>query len=234
MLRLLVLLLALANIGYFAWTQGALAPLGLVPSVQTEPQRMTTQIRPDAIRLLTPEEAREIEDNAAVPRRPASGASDAVSSADTPAAECLQAGLFNEQQTAVLRTSLQSALPAGSWQFESSVEPARWIVYMGKYTTEEAMAKKRGELRQLGVAFRTVNNEALVPGLALASFPLQADAEKELARVAAKGVRTARVAQERAETRGQILKLAAVDAGLRAQLDTLKPQLEGKALRACP
>ncbi len=233
MLRLLVLLLALANIGYFAWTQGALAPLGLVPSVQTEPQRMETQIRPDDIRLLTPEEAREIE-NKAPPRRPASGASDAVSSADTNAVECLQAGLFNEQQTAVLRTSLQDALPAGSWQFESSVEPARWIVYMGKYTTEEAMAKKRGELRQLGVSFRTVNNEALAPGLALASFPLQADAEKELARIAAKGVRTARVAQERAETRGQILKLAAVDASLRAQLDTLKPQLEGKTLRTCP
>jgi hypothetical protein len=232
MLRLLVLLLALANIGYFAWTRGALAPLGLVPSVQTEPQRMGTQIRPDAIRLLTPEEARELE-NSAPPRRPASAASDAVSSADTAATECLQAGLFNEQQTAVLRTSLQSALPAGSWQFESSVEPARWIVYMGKYTTEEAMAKKRGELRQLGVSFRTVNNEALAPGLALASFPLQADAEKELARVAAKGVRTARVAQERAETRGHILKLAAVDAGLRAQLDALKPQLEGKNLRTC-
>ena len=232
MLRLLVLLLALANIGYFAWTRGALAPLGLVPSVQTEPQRMGTQIRPDAIRLLTPEEARELE-NSAPPRRPASAASDTVSSADTAATECLQAGLFNEQQTAVLRTSLQSALPAGSWQFESSVEPARWIVYMGKYTTEEAMAKKRGELRQLGVSFRTVNNEALAPGLALASFPLQADAEKELARVAAKGVRTARVAQERAETRGQILKLGAVDTGLRAQLDALKPQLEGKNLRTC-
>ncbi|MEO8021386.1 SPOR domain-containing protein [Polaromonas sp.] len=233
MLRLLVLLLALANIGYFAWTQGALAPLGMVPSVQTEPQRMQTQIRPDAVRLLTPEEARELE-NKAPPRRPTPGASEELSSTDTTATECLQAGLFNEQQTAVLRTSLQSALPAGSWQFESSVEPARWIVYMGKYTTDETMAKKRGELRQLGVSFRAVNNEALAPGLALASFPLQADAEKELTRVAAKGVRTARVAQERAETRGQILKLAAVDAELRAQLDTLKPQLEGKNLRTCP
>jgi hypothetical protein len=46
-------------------------------------------------------------------------------------------------------------------------------------------------------------------------------------------VRTARVVQERAEARGQILKLAAVDAALRAQLDTLKPQLEGKPLRPC-
>jgi len=227
-----VLLLALANIGYFAWTQGVLEPVGLVPSVQTEPQRMGTQIRPDAIRVLTPEETRQLE-NEDTPRRPSQGTSSPVSSADTFASECLQAGLFNEQQTAVLRTSLQSALPAGSWQFESSVEPARWIVYMGKYSTEEAMAKKRGELRQLGVAFRSVDSEALSPGLALASFPLQADAEKELARVATKGVRTARVAQERAEARGQILKLSAVDAALRAQLDTLKPQLEGKALRTC-
>ncbi|MDP1742038.1 MAG: SPOR domain-containing protein, partial [Polaromonas sp.] len=71
------------------------------------------------------------------------------------------------------------------------------------------------------------------PGLALASFASQAEAEKELARVATRGVRTARVAQERAEARGQILKLPAADAGLRKQLDSLTAQLEGKALRPC-
>jgi hypothetical protein len=229
MLRLLVLLLALANVAYFAWSQGALAPLGMAPSVQTEPQRMATQIRPEAIRLLTADEAQQIE-NSGSAARPGNGASAA---AEASAPECLQAGLFNEQQTTALRASLEKALPAGSWQFESSAEPARWIVYMGKYTTEDALAKKRSELRQLGVAFRSVNNEALAPGLALASFPQQADADKELARIATKGVRTARVVQERAEARGQILKLAAVDAALRAQLDALKPQLEGKALRPC-
>jgi len=230
MLRLLVLLLALANVAYFAWTRGTLAPLGMAPSVQTEPQRLATQIRPEAIRLLTADEAQQIE-NSGSAARPGNGASAA---ADAAAPECLQAGLFNEQQTAALRASLEKALPPGSWQFESSTEPARWIVYMGKYPNEEALAKKRSELRQLGVAFRSVNNEALAPGLALASFAVQADADKELARIATKGVRTARVVQERAEARGQILKLAAVDAALRAQLDALKPQLEGKPLRPCP
>jgi hypothetical protein len=229
MLRLLVLLLALANVAYFAWTRGALAPLGMAPSVQTEPQRLATQIRPEAIGLLTADEARQIE-NSGRAARPAPGAGAA---AEAPAAECLQAGLFNEQQTAALRASLEKTLPAGSWQFESSAEPARWIVYMGKYANEEALAKKRSELRQLGVAFRAVSSEALAPGLALASFALQADAEKELARIATRGVRTARVAQERAEARGQILKFAAVDAPLRTQLDALKPQLEGKPLRPC-
>ena len=229
MLRLLVLLLALANVAYFAWSQGALAPLGMAPSVQTEPQRLATQIRPEAIRLLTADEARQLE-NSGSAARPANGAS---ATAETAAAECLQAGLFNEQQTTALRATLEKALPVGSWQLESSTEPARWIVYMGKYSSEEALAKKRNELRQRGVAFRAVNNEALAPGLALASFALQADADQELARVASKGVRTARVVQERAEARGQLLKLAAVDAALRAQLDALKPQFEGKPLRPC-
>ena len=228
MLRLLVLLLALANVAYFAWSQGALAPLGMAPSVQTEPQRLATQIRPEAIRLLTADEARQLE-NSGSAARPANGASATAEAA----AECLQAGLFNEQQTTALRATLEKALPAGSWQLESSTEPARWIVYMGKYSSEEALAKKRNELRQRGVAFRAVNNEALAPGLALASFALQADADQELVRVASKGVRTARVVQERAEARGQLLKLAAVDAALRAQLDALKPQLEGKPLRPC-
>jgi hypothetical protein len=222
MLRLLVLLLVLANAGYWAWSQGLLAAYGLAPGVQAEPQRLATQIRPEAIRLLTADELNKLENT------PSASAPSAAS-----APECLQAGLFNEQQTATLRASLEATLPPGSWQFESSVEQARWIVYMGKYNNPDNLAKKRTELRQLGVPFRAVNNETLAPGLALASFPLEADAEKELARIATKGVRTARVALERAEARGQILKLAAVDTALRAQLDTLKPQLEGKALLSC-
>jgi len=223
MLRLLVLLLVLANAGYWAWSQGLLAAYGLAPGVQAEPQRLATQIRPEAIRLLTAEEAEKLES-----ARPAN----ASTAASTP--ECLQAGLFNEQQTATLRASLDATLPPGSWQFESSVEPARWIVYMGKYNNPENLAKKRTELRQLGVPFRAVNNEALAPGLALASFPLEADAEKELARIAIKGVRTARVAQERAEARGQILKLTTVDGALRKQLEAFTAQLEGKPLQPCP
>jgi len=227
MLRLLVLLLVLANVGYFAWSHGALASLGMMPAVQTEPQRLATQIRPEAIRILTPEETRDIEN-----RSPGRANGEASAAADSPT-ECLQAGLFNEEQTTRLRAILQTSLPPGSWQFESSVEPARWIVYMGKYNNEETLSKKRSELRQLGVSFRAVSNDALSPGLALGSFPTEAEAEKELARMASKGVRTARVVQERAEARGQILKFAAVDSGAKTQLDALKAQFEGKTLRSC-
>ncbi|MGH6641040.1 MAG: SPOR domain-containing protein [Polaromonas sp.] len=220
MLRLLVLALLLANAGYFAWTQGLLADYGFAPASQSEPQRLAQQIRPEAMRLLTASEARQLESAAPL----ATVAS---------AAECLQAGLFSEEQANALRPRLQSSLPAGSWSLESSVAPGRWIVYMGKYADDEALAKKRSELRQRGVSFEPLINPALGPGLSLGHFSSQADAESELAKAATRGVRTARVVLERPEARGQLLKLAAADASLKARLEALKPQLEGKALQAC-
>ncbi|HAL39386.1 MAG TPA: hypothetical protein DCP03_15260, partial [Polaromonas sp.] len=153
MLRVLVLALLLSNAGYFAWTHGLLADYGFAPAIQSEPQRLAQQIRPEAMRLLSASEARQL-------------AGSPPSAAVTPAAaECLQAGLFTEQQAGALRTRLQSSLPAGSWSLESSVEPGRWIVYMGQYTNEEALAKKRGELRQLGLSVEPLVNPALGPGL---------------------------------------------------------------------
>lgn len=216
MLRLLVLALLLANAGYFAFTQGLLADYGWAPAIQAEPQRLEQQIRPEAMQLLSTGEARQVE-----------------STGSSGAAECLQAGLFSDEQVGALRPRLQASLPAGSWSLESSAEPGRWIIYMGKYSSDEALAKKRGELRQRGVSFEPLLNPALAPGLSLGHFGSQAEAERELARAATLGVRTARVVLERPEAKGQLLKLAAVDAALRSQLEALKPQLEGKAWQAC-
>ena len=58
MLRLAVLVLLLANAAYFAWAQHLLAPWGIAPAQQSEPQRLAQQIKPQAIRVLTAEEAR--------------------------------------------------------------------------------------------------------------------------------------------------------------------------------
>lgn len=54
MLRWLVGLLLLVNAGYFAWSQGYLAPLGLAQhgEREREPQRLQAQINPDSVRLL--------------------------------------------------------------------------------------------------------------------------------------------------------------------------------------
>lgn len=219
MLRLLVLVLILANAGFYAWAHGMLAAYGFAPVTQSEPQRIAQQINPDALRILTPQEASFVQKSAAT--------------STLSGTECLQVGVFNEEQTVVLRERLVSGLPAGSWVLENVLEPARWLVYMGKYNSPDAVTKKQSELRGLGVSFEALDNAALEPGLSLGSFKTQADADLALARIAKKGVKTAKVVQDRTELRGQRLKIAAVDTELRSQLDNIKPQLAGKLFKPC-
>ena len=52
MLRLAVIVLLLANAGYFAWSQGHLRQWGYGPQEQAEPQRMNQQIRPETLQIL--------------------------------------------------------------------------------------------------------------------------------------------------------------------------------------
>ena len=238
MLRLWVVGWLLANAAYFAWTQGWLMALGWAPVQQAEPQRLTQQINPEAMRLLDNADPGAAAPAAAAsaPELAASAAANLASAAvanTAPAGECLQAGLFSDVQANTLRTRLQSTLPEGSWAFSSVVEPGRWIIYMGPYPNEEAVAKKRNELRARGVKFESVQNPRLNLGLSLGNFASKQEADSELARDAERGVRTARVIQERAEVRGQRLTVPIADAALKAQLAILKPSLGGKALVRC-
>lgn len=55
MLRLLVLLLLLANLLFFAWAQGWLRGIVTVdPLGAREPHRLREQVRPDLIQVLPP------------------------------------------------------------------------------------------------------------------------------------------------------------------------------------
>ena len=139
--------------------------------------------------------------------------------------------MLDAAQLAPLRTVLE-AWPAGSWSLQSVAEPARWIIYMGKYTGAEQVARKRAELRQRGITFEAPAPE-LEPGLSLGSFPNEAAANAQLADLAEKGVRTARVVQERPEQNGQRLVLPAVDDTLRPRLDEIRFALASKPLRPC-
>lgn len=217
MLRLIVLLLLLANAVFYAWSQGLLQPWGVAPAQQAEPQRLQQQIRPEAVQVLPADELRRVETQVAQAPRPA---------------ECLATPLLDDAQVAALRGALQG-WPAGSWSFEPVAEPARWIVYMGPYAGVEQVARKRAELRQRGISFEALANPQLEPGLSLGSFTTEAAAEQRLGTVADRGVRTARVVQERPEQRGQRLLLPAVDDSLRPRLAELNAALGTRTLRPC-
>lgn len=218
MLRLLVLLLVLLNAAYFAWSQGMLRAYGWAPAEQREPQRLTQQIRPEAVHILSTEEVRRMEQAAQTPPKPP---------------ECLQAGVFDEAQTETLRKALEGALPAGAWALETTVEPARWIVYLGKFQSNAALEKRRAELLKLKLKPQPLEKAELEPGLSLGRFETQAQAQAELKNVQRRGVRTARVVQEKPELRQSQLRIPAVDDALKPKLEALKPALGDKPLQSC-
>jgi hypothetical protein len=238
MLRLALIALLLANAGYYAWSQGLLKDWGFAPQEQAEPQRMNQQIKPETLQILRVNPGKTSSSSSSSPSSPASGAAapvaDAASSAaPTPgdSAECLQAGVFDERQAEALR-SAAAALPAGSWVLDPTPVPGRWMVYMGRFEDLEALDKKRAELRARKVDHDRAGG-TLEYGLSLGRFSSSEAAERELANLAGRGVRTARVVQERPDAPGFTLRLPAVTDALRPQLDALRPAMAGKALRAC-
>lgn len=218
MLRLLVLILILANGVYFAWTSGALQAYGFAPQQQAEPQRLAQQLKPETIKLLSGEEFQQVE---------------AQRQAELVPKECLQAGPFTEAQWSALRPTLDEILPADAWQLDKVQEGARWIVYMGKYPNAQALAKKRGELSAMNLKAQTLTNPALEPGLSLGSFDTQEAANAERARLGLRGIRTARVVQEQEERQVSMLKLPALTDAMKQQLIEATLGLAGKGLKSC-
>lgn len=242
MLRFVAILLLLANIGYYAWTQGHLAEWGLAPESQSEPQRLQQQIQPQALRIVgekpvaapaaPPPVATPTPAPAADAGAPGASTTAVASDAAHPAGECLQAGIFDEEQAKALRRAAAD-LPVDRWELQRTTMPGRWMVYMGKFADADALAKKRAELRELGVSFDRPGNPSFEPGLSLGRFSTEEAAQRGVTNLAAKGVRSARVVQERADTPGYMLRLPAVDDALRAKLSVLRPALAGKTFRPC-
>ena len=248
MIGRLVLLLIAANLVWAAWSQGWLRGVGLEgPRPQTEPERLDRQVHPDALRL-----QREAPGTAANGRqagpRPAEGpsatskapseAAPAVAAASAPepapaaGGTCLQAGLFDEAQIGAVRRAA-AGLPAGSWRVDTVAQAGRWMVYIGKLADADAVRTKRGELRDLGVDTDRPG-PGLEPGLSLGRFSSEEAAQRALSDLGRKGVRTARVVQERRDTPAYQLRLPSADAELRQQAArSLRGVLGGKDLRLC-
>ena len=114
MLRIVVATLVLANLLFFVWVRGWLAP-GLPPprQAESEPERLAQQVRPEAVQVL-----------------PAKAASAALNAVREAAAVCLEAGPFAAEGLEAAETALAAAQPAsGAWAREPVAPPparTRW------------------------------------------------------------------------------------------------------------
>lgn len=232
MVRWLVLVLSALNVLYGGWVW----LVGAAPTSRQESERLTRQVRPQAIELLTQSSAVSTGGAAdgaptpsAAPRLPEA----AESSAGGAPPQCLVAGPFTEKQATAVHAAVSQALQTGDWVLERVPQAPRWIVYMGRYPDQDTLARKKAELRVRRIAFEAVLNPALEPGLSLGSYPSQAAAFGALSALADRGVRTARVLQDQPDTRELQLRLPAVDQAMQAKLAPLAPRLAGRSFRPC-
>lgn len=278
MLRTLVLLLFVANLLFYAWTQGWLDELHPLPrhDAPREPERALSEVRPDSMRILAvrpPVGAPALPDAAAVaadatrsagPDDPgaASDGSPAADpffgvstgpSADRPAGDgaeavearegaaqpsgtvCLEVGpLLNEERPRA-EAALRAVLAPGAWEERASVRPGLWMVYMGPYTTPEALQAKGKELRDIGVTYAEVRSAGpYESGLSLGRFEQRANADAELRRLATRyGVRSARVVAVRAPQTLLSFRVPQADARTQEALTGLSGAFAGKRFKSC-
>ena len=223
MLRALVLLLVLANAAFYAWTQGWLDDaVGVRAIGDREPERIARQVHPELIRILPPDAV-------------ASSASPAQ--ADAGMLACLEAGPFSDTEVATAEAALQTAAPnltSSRWARIETSQPGAWIVYMGRFASREALAKKEEELRRREVSFEELRDTpALEPGLALGRFNQRAQADAALARLVQQDIHTARVTQLAPAASTFMLRVASADTALATRLSALKSGALGRGFTAC-
>ena len=179
MLRALVAVLLLANLAFWAWSEGLLEPVGLVPTHERDPQRLNLQINPDAVQVLAPA--------AAVAR---------------PVVQCLDAGPFSASAIdAAERAMAAASLPAGSWARTRHEAAPQYAVVLGPFGNREALQKKQEELGRLRLPVEAVElpgdgaGATPQPGFALGRYANRAAADNALAAFSLRGARTARVTQ---------------------------------------
>ena len=228
MLRAMVLVLLLANAGFWAWRHGWLVPLhsviGARPEGEREPGRMARQVRPERIELLTPEAASAAQ-RLAAPR--------AVAPAPA-AAVCLEAGPYTAAELTAVQAALQSAWPGGTWAVrEVSGAGGRWWVVEGPFFDAEQLQLRRDELRRRGVSPEPASTPGPAPLLILSRHESREAAELEIAALAERDVQTARVV-EGAPRAARAVRVAQADAQTQALLTGLPiERLRGKPFVPC-
>jgi hypothetical protein len=191
MLRALVVLLLLANGLYFAWAQGW---LGAPPRhAEREPQRLAAQVSPEAVTVLPPKRA-----------------SAALQAAREAALVCVESDPLQEPELGQAEYRLAEALvaPDAVARVEAG-EPARWIVFGGRYPEAGPRNAREEDLRRLGLKFeRLTSPDELAPGFVLSRHDSREAAEAWLKDKAPKALRGARVVLLPGKSTGTRLKVA--------------------------
>ncbi len=214
-MRLLFFLLILANLLFYGWHAGYIGPGDVKKG---EGERLTQQLSPEKIRIVTPDEARKMRE-----------------SAKTRVNVCFDWGTFPAQE-AEKATEALAALNLGNRLVVRTVEEtAGWWVFMPPQGSKPNADKKVDELKRLGITdFFIVQDEGPNKfAISLGVFRTEDAAKGYLAAISAKGVKTARADQRETKVQKTIYRLSGLDEAATARFDALRKDFPGHEAKDC-
>lgn len=226
-MKLLLLLLLLANLALFAWQQGV---FGSLPDGGREPARIARQISPERIRVLTEEEVKRLRQEGSQLRK---GTEPQSSLGDTTA--CLEFGDFGSADSSRVLARLDK-LALGDRLSSRPVDTPGWfMVYIPPFKTRAEVERRAEELRQAGVRDLLVvaDNSPMRFGIALGSFRDQELARAHADDLTKRGIRGVRVTDKPSSASAVRFRVRDVDPPLAQQLNALAKDFPQGRLTPC-
>lgn len=224
-MRLLFLLLLVANLGFFAWMRFLAAP---DPAVDRQP--LSRQLDPGKLRVVPEAELAKALSTTTPNPTPAQ----APPSAPAPIA-CLEWGSFSPgDATRVARRLEPLALGARLAQYRGE-ETASWWVYIPPQGNRAGALRKAAELKKMGVDDYFVVPEADRQrwAVSLGIFSTEDAAKAHLKALRAKGVRSAVIGPRETQVPKVWFQVRGVEPALHARLQEIARDLEGATLHDC-
>jgi hypothetical protein len=216
-MRLVFLVLVLANVAFYAWSRHY---AGSAPRVNP----LARQVEPEKLKLVPPGELR-------APPVPKAAAAAAVASG-----RCLEWGSFTLADSPRAEQALEPLRLGERLSERRTEELAAWWVHMPPQGSRQAALRKSAELKALGVQdyFVIAEDGDWRWALSLGVYRTHEAAQARLGALREQGVRSAVVTPRETLVPKVWLQVRGIDAPLEAQLRSIAKQIEGSELRSCP
>ncbi len=214
-MRLLVYILALANVAFFAYAWS-----GFDTQASGDAQIVGQQLNPEKIRLLAPQQVNALTRKPAPPKI---------------AAACLEWGAFSGADAARAEQALQPLALGAKLSRRQLEEGAGFWVYVPPLASRQAATQKTAELKRLGVGeyFIVSDDPKWRNAISLGVFKTEEAATARLAALRVKGVRSAIVGAREPLSGKTYFQVRDAGAALVAKLNELKQGFPDAELRAC-
>jgi hypothetical protein len=221
-MRVLFLILMLANVAFFAWSRYSPADAG------TDPLPVGRQIDPDKLRIVRPSES------AATPSSARSAPSPAALLAAS-SSSCVEWGSFTLTDAPRAEKALEPLALGDRLAQRRTEETASWWVFIPPQPNRQTALRKAAELKALGVDdyFVVADESEFRWAVSLGVFRNEDAAQGRLASLRERGVRSAQLGSREAHVPKVWLQVKGVDAALETRLKELARQVEGSELRTC-